>query len=264
LLQKRITSAALLIPLVVLAAYLGGWYLAGLLMVAGLLGTKEYLVLVRSMGLYPLDVAALLFVPVAVVDAQVPNEGILRAGVFALAAVSLAAEIAHRNRAGSLHSWGATVASLYIGLGLSYFASLRAMENGLLWVALALAGTWVSDTGAYVVGVRWGKRRLAPVISPSKSWEGVAGGLVTGVLTVWLVGRFGLGLAHWQGVLLGVLLVAVATVGDLAESVIKRQAGAKDSGSLIPGHGGMLDRVDSLLFVAPAVYYAALLLVGAG
>jgi len=102
------------------------------------------------------------------------------------------------------------------------------------------------------------------VISPSKSWEGVAGGLVTGVLTVWLIGRFGLGLAHWQGVLLGVLLVAVATVGDLAESVIKRQAGAKDSGSLIPGHGGMLDRVDSLLFVAPAVYYAAVLLVGAG
>ena len=232
--------------------------------VAGVLATLEYLSLVRTMGLRPLDVAALLFVPLVVLDAHLPQAGIMRWAVFMLAAAGLSAEVFHGNRAGSLQSWGVTVAALYIGLGLSFFVSLRALDHGITWVALAMLGTWISDTGAYIVGSRWGRRRLAPAISPAKSWEGVAGGLLSGIVTVWLIGWQGLGLAHWQGIVLGVVLVAAATLGDLAESVIKRQAGAKDSGALIPGHGGMLDRIDSLLFVAPAVYFVALLLKGPG
>jgi phosphatidate cytidylyltransferase len=262
--KKRIMSAAVLIPLVAILAYLGGWYLVGLVIVAGVLATLEYLSLVRAVGLRPLTVAATLFVPLAVLDAQLPQVGIMRWSVFMLAAAGLSAEVFHANRAGSLHSWGVTVASLYIGLGLSFFVSLRALDHGVIWVALAMLGTWISDTGAYIVGSRWGRHRLAPAISPAKSWEGVAGGLLFGIVTVWLIGWQGLGLAHWQGIVLSVVLVAAATLGDLAESVIKRQAGAKDSGALIPGHGGMLDRMDSLLFVAPAVYAVARLRTGAG
>ena len=128
------------------------------------------------------------------------------------------------------------------------------------WLALALAGTWVSDTAAYLVGVRWGKRRLAPVISPRKSWEGVWGGLAGALLFVVPVGIWLLDIPWWAGVVLAVALTVVATLGDLAESVLKRQAGAKDSSQLIPGHGGMLDRIDSLLFVVPLFYIARLVL----
>ncbi|MFO7695767.1 MAG: phosphatidate cytidylyltransferase [Anaerolineae bacterium] len=263
-LKTRIASAAVLIPLVAILVWAGGWYLAAGLALAGVLATVEYLALVRSAGLRPTTVASLAFVPLAVLDAQLPDLGIIRWAVFLLAAASLSVEVFHSNREGSLNSWGTTVAGLYIGLGISYFVSLRALDNGLLWVGLAMVGTWISDTGAYLAGSRWGRRRLAPAISPSKSWEGVYGGLLTGVLTVWAIAWLGLGLAHWQGLVLGLVLVLAATLGDLAESVIKRQVGAKDSGALIPGHGGMLDRIDSLLFVAPAVYYMALLLTGSG
>ncbi len=262
MLTKRILSAALLIPLVALLVYLGGWYLAGGLALAGVLATLEYCILARSVGLRPTTIASLIFVPLAVLDAQLAGQGVLRPAVFLLAAVSLTVEIFHHNREGSLQSWGVTVAGLYIGLGLAHFVSLRALESGLIWVALALIGTWISDTGAYWLGSRFGTRKLAPSISPGKTWEGVGGGLLFGIVSVWVIARVGLGLPHWHGIVLGLVLVAAATLGDLAESVIKRQAGAKDSGTLIPGHGGMLDRIDSLLFVAPAVYYAALLLSG--
>ena len=264
MLKQRIVSACVLIPLVALLAWLGGWYLAAALTLVGVLAAREYLALVRIVGLHPTSVALLLFIPLALLDATLPQHGIMRWAVFLLAAAGLSGEIWHGNRKGSLSSWGVTVAGLYIGLGLSYFVSLRMLNDGVVWVALALLGTWISDTGAYFVGSRWGRRRLAPAISPKKSWEGVGGGLLSGIVSVWAIAWLGLGLAHWQGLVLGVVLVAAATIGDLAESVIKRQAGAKDSGALIPGHGGMLDRIDSLLFVAPAVYYAAVLLAGAG
>jgi len=138
---------------------------------------------------------------------------------------------------------------------------LRQVDNGLWWLALAVVGAWVSDTAAYFVGVRWGRRRLASIISPKKSWEGVWGGLAGAVLFVAPAGVYLLGVPWWMGIALAVVLTAAATLGDLAESVLKRQAGVKDSGRLIPGHGGMLDRVDSLLFVVPLVYIARLVLV---
>jgi phosphatidate cytidylyltransferase len=260
LLTRRIASAAVLIPLVAVAVYLGGWYLTGLLTLAGLLATGEYCALARRHGLAPLSIASLLMVPVVMVDAHLVVPALFRGSVTLFVAGTLVAFVWQRNRPGSLESWGVTVSSLFIGLGLAHFISLRALSNGIVWVALALVGTWISDTGAYWLGSRFGRHKLAPDISPHKSWEGVWGGLITGLITVWAIARFALYLPHWQGAVLGLVLVAAATLGDLAESVIKRQAGVKDSGNLIPGHGGMLDRVDSLLFVAPAVYYVALLL----
>jgi phosphatidate cytidylyltransferase len=264
MLTKRIASAVVLIPLVGLFVYLGGWWLAAMLVVAGLLATVEYLQIAASLKLRPVWPLLLAFVPLAVLDAQLPAYGIIRWAVWVLMAVGLAVEVWHGNREGSLQSWAITVSGGYIALGVAHFASLRALPDGLWWVVLVLVGTWVSDTGAYLAGSRWGKRKLAPAISPGKTWAGLWGGLVSGVLTVWLIGRLGLGIAHWQAIVLGVVLVVAATVGDLAESVIKRQAGLKDSGALIPGHGGMFDRIDSLLFVAPTVYYGVVMLAISG
>ena len=256
MLNRRIASALVLIPLVGLVVYLGGWPFAATIVLVGLLAGYEYLAMLRRLALNPSITLALLYLLAAVADAVWPEIGILRWATWLAVTLMLSVQVFQRNRRGSLASWATAFAgAAYIGLSLSFFIRLRALEDGLGWVALALIGTWVSDSGAYFVGVRWGKRRLAPEISPKKSWEGLWGGLVSGVVVVWAMGALLLGLPHWQAVVLGGVLVAAATLGDLAESVIKRQAGVKDSGALIPGHGGMLDRVDSLLFVAPAVYY---------
>lgn len=260
MLIRRTISALMLIPPVVLAAYLGGWYLFVAVLLAGLLAGREYLLLLRRLNLNPSIPLTLIFFLCAMADGQWPELGILGWAAWPAAALMLAEQVFRRNRPGSLYSWACSYAGvIYIGLSLGFFVRLRALDQGLAWIALALIGVWVSDSTAYFVGGAWGRRRLAPFISPKKSWEGLVGGLAAGMLVVWLIGWLALGLPHWQGLVLGVVVVAAATLGDLAESVIKRQVSVKDSGNLIPGHGGMLDRVDSLLFVGPAVYYIAML-----
>ena len=126
--------------------------------------------------------------------------------------------------------------------------------NGLLLLAIFIC-IWVNDTGAYLVGSRWGKRRLAPNISPKKSVEGSIGGLLLVLLSAVVLRLLLFPELSWLSILLIAAVVAIfATIGDLFESSLKRQAGVKDSGKLIPGHGGILDRIDSLLLAVPAVY----------
>ncbi len=143
------------------------------------------------------------------------------------------------------------------GLGGS-IAALRVMGPDSIgpWrIGLLLAIVMASDTAAYFVGRALGRRKLAPAISPGKTVEGAVGGVVGGVLGAWAVSAAGLGLPVWHVVVLGVLVTLFAIVGDLLESLLKRWAGVKDSGRLFPGHGGMLDRLDSLLFGAAVLYY---------
>lgn len=261
MLVRRVLSALVLIPLVGAVVYVGGWLFTLTLILVALLAGYEYLALLTHLDLRPTRLIALLYVAVAIADAALASYEMIGWATWALVALGLAIEVFHSNRPGSLLSWAASVAgAIYIGLGLSHFVHLRALPLGIGWVGLALVGTWVSDSGAYFVGRRWGQRKLAPQVSPNKTWEGVVGGLLTGIPTVWLIAWLALDMPHWQGLVLGIVLVVAATLGDLAESVVKRQAGVKDSSDLIPGHGGMLDRVDSLLFVAPSIYYAAVLL----
>ena len=160
--------------------------------------------------------------------------------------------------------WATTlVASAYVGGMLSHFVLLRDLGQGLAWTAAAVLTTWAGDTAAYLVGKSVGRRPFFPKMSPRKTLEGAIGGVVTGTLTGMAIGVYALGLAWLPAIALGLLTSLAATFGDLAESPIKRQAGAKDSGSLIPGHGGALDRVDSLLFAAVVVYYFAVWVAGA-
>jgi phosphatidate cytidylyltransferase len=189
-----------------------------------------------------------------------------------------------RDPHGRLVGWALTVAGvLYVGWLLSHFQLLRLLgapgsEAGRGWVFYVFAGTWSYDTGAYLVGRRWGRHRFMTWITPRKTWEGAAGGLVLcGLATLLarsplpaplaplggLVGWAPLPIPLWHVPLLALALCAAAQAGDLAESMIKREAGAKDASGLIPGHGGMLDRLDSLLFTVVLVYYYAVAL-GAG
>jgi phosphatidate cytidylyltransferase len=147
---------------------------------------------------------------------------------------------------------------LFVGLPFAFVVGLRVIpnENGPDLLLLAMLCVTLSDTGAYYVGSAFGRHRLAPVLSPKKSWEGAAGG-VLGSVTGALIGHFWffhrLPLGH--AVTLGLVLCAAGILGDLAESMLKRTAGVKDSSALLPGHGGVLDRVDSLLVAAPVLYY---------
>jgi len=153
---------------------------------------------------------------------------------------------------------GTIVPVALVGVGLAHCVALRAVpgENGSDLLLLALVCVTFSDTGAYYVGSAFGRHPLAPAISPKKTWEGVAGG--------WAGSLFGAALAHFwffqrlsvvHAAVLGTLLCAAGIAGDLAESLLKRAAGTKDSSSLLPGHGGVLDRVDSLMVAAPVLYY---------
>ena len=155
------------------------------------------------------------------------------------------------------------IGQLYIAVPLALTISLTLVVdpyssmtqyNGLLLLAIFIF-IWVNDTGAYLVGSRWGKRRLAPSISPKKSVEGSIGGLLLVLLSAVVLRLLLFPELSWLRILLIAAVVAIfGTIGDLFESSLKRQAGVKDSGKLVPGHGGILDRIDSLLLAVPAVY----------
>ena len=145
---------------------------------------------------------------------------------------------------------------LYVGLSLGYLLLTRAQPDGTMLIFFVVLVTWAGDTGAYIAGKSLGRHALAPIVSPKKTYEGLAGGIVLACLAAvvaraWFLPRFSL----VDCLALGLLLTIAGLIGDLAESAMKRHAGFKDSGALIPGHGGMLDRLDSLLFTGPAFYY---------
>jgi len=156
---------------------------------------------------------------------------------------------------------------LFVGLAFGYAVGLRAIpgEDGTDLPLLLLVCVMFSDTAAFYVGRAFGKRRLAPLLSPKKSWEGAAAGVAASTLGgllahFWFQQRLSLG----HAAILGVLLGAAGILGDLAESMMKRAAGLKDSSRILPGHGGLLDRADSLLFAAPLLYYYAMMFLGVG
>lgn len=145
---------------------------------------------------------------------------------------------------------------LYVGSTLGHFLWLRNQHDGALLVFFVLLVTWVGDAAAYYVGKTWGSRPLASRLSPNKTIEGFVGGLVAAPLVAWLGHLWFLpAVTPFDCLILGMLFTILGLLGDLSESALKRYAGVKDSGSLIPGHGGMLDRVDSLLLNAPVFYY---------
>jgi phosphatidate cytidylyltransferase len=152
--------------------------------------------------------------------------------------------------------------TVYIGFMFAYMLLLRFIpgRDGLAYVLFTLLVTWFNDTSAYFIGIKFGKHKLSPKISPKKSVEGSLAGLAGGILAALIIGLF----FHkplWLMAVMGIIVVVAGQFGDLVESIIKRNAGVKDSGSFLPGHGGVLDRIDSLLTAAPLVYYMVIYLI---
>ncbi|MDD4985671.1 MAG: CDP-archaeol synthase, partial [Dehalococcoidales bacterium] len=160
---------------------------------------------------------------------------------------------------GAFQSWVWTVAGiLYVGWLLGHLVALRGLDDGRNWVFFILFVTWASDTLAFFVGRKFGRHKLAPGISPGKTWEGVAGGIgAAAVVSILFFNPtpFRLPLISGQVIPLAILVSVFGQLGDLVESLLKRNMGVKDSGRIMPGHGGILDRIDSLLFASALVYY---------
>jgi len=176
--------------------------------------------------------------------------------------LSLIGLLVRRQKEGAFTSWVWTIAGiLYIGWLLSHLVALRGLDSGRNLVFLVLFVTWISDTTAFLVGRRFGRHKMAPAISPAKTWEGTMGG-VCGAIVVSILfftpTLFQLPLGCGQVIILSVLVSILGQVGDLIESLLKRNLGVKDSGRLMPGHGGVLDRIDSLILAGIVVYYYAI------
>ncbi len=255
MLLQRVLSAVVLIPIVLGLAYLGGPGFAALVAVAAILAGYEFYHIMRNAGHQPSYLGGLVLITLFLLDAYYPGHGIWRWGAAAVVALSMVWQMLQTDTKGFLVNWALMLAgALYVGGLFAHMISLRNLPRGLEWLMLAFLATWTCDTAAYMVGTWWGRHSFFAHISPRKTWEGALGGGLVSVLATTIASRW-MGLPTWQGLALGALLFLGATFGDLAESLVKRQVGVKDSSALIPGHGGMLDRIDSLLFVGTIMYY---------
>jgi phosphatidate cytidylyltransferase len=274
-LAQRLLSAALLLPLLIVLVWWSVWSVAATVVLATLAGLIELYGAFRQGGYQPrtlVGIGSALAITLAIGLQPMIGVDLLLPIITLVIVVSLVVELAYPQQPGSLPSWGLTVAgAFYIAWLLSHFILLRSlsapalhesiftplgMQPGVAWIYYVCAITWLQDTSAYFVGRQFGRHKLAPILSPKKTWEGAVGGMLgailTGIVCVWLLG---LPITLLQGALLGVVGGIVGPLGDLSESLIKRQVGLKDAGTLIPGHGGILDRADSLLFTVPILYY---------
>ena len=263
MLRTRVRSALVFGPVAILAVALGGWWtLIGIAGVACLAVFEFGRMMARGghrLPLFTMAAVALTFF----VDAALPESNVLRPLLLVCMLVSASAQLFRKDAEHPTVDWALSlVGGVYFGWLLAHFVYLRNLPDGLAWVLAALLVTWACDSGAYFLGRTVGRHKLCPRLSPGKTWEGivggVAGGLVAGAVAGWLAMRFlgVIGVAH--GLVLGLLVAIVSPFGDLVISMMKREVGVKDSGTLIPGHGGILDRTDSLLFVVTATYYLAL------
>jgi len=255
------------LPIVLALARLGGipWLLA--VLIVGILGWREMTNLLQRTFFAVDRVLGLLFIIACVGEAYARSSGLITRDLFrplltGLIILSLTWALYDRSEHPTAN-WAINIAgALYMGFLLSHFVSLRLRPDGFNWLMLALLLTWVNDSMAYFVGSAIGRRKLWPRLSPKKTWEGTIGGLLSTLIAGGLLAHYLVRIPAWSGIALGFLISVAATYGDLAVSLLKRMARLKDSSNLIPGHGGVLDRLDSLMFTVPIVTYFALLMTG--
>ncbi|MCH8268132.1 MAG: phosphatidate cytidylyltransferase [Acidobacteria bacterium] len=260
--MRRFLTAALLIPLVIALVLWGPPTLLGSVVVAlTAVALWEYFRLAEAAGMKALPVPGYAFglAVVLLILTDSPPVVILAAAVFFLMLLWVAAMSPSRQLAACLGSVSATflgVVYVAVPLGLLAWICLRRDGPGSFLILFMLAVIWAGDAAGYYVGSAWGRHKSSPRISPGKSWEGTAGSLAAALLIGFLFARFLWGDEKYgEPLLLAAALNGAGQLGDLAESALKRAAGVKDSSQLVPGHGGVLDRIDALLFTVPVLWY---------
>lgn len=253
-LKARVLSALILAPVVLGAVWLGGWVFHALIVLGAVIAMSEWINLVPSARRLPARVISLCGV-LGALSAQLlagPLAGLAVAGLFA-GLTTLGGGGTDRKLLG--------FGVVYVAAGIAGLMWLRDLPgDGLALFLFAMLAVWATDIGAYAAGRTIGGPKLAPRVSPKKTWAGLIGGMVSAALVGWLVALVAGAAMPGLALLVGALSAVVGQIGDLFESAVKRRYNVKDSGQLIPGHGGILDRIDGLLVAAPvlAVFHATL------
>lgn len=259
-LASRLLVVAIGAPLVLGTVYLGGWWLFGLLAAAAAVALHEFLLLARE--LRPLAPGAYLGGLLALLGAHSGGAVWMIGGALTAFAVAFLLRGISASRGNSTASISATVmGAVWVGCGLSFVYLIRGLpEHGRLAAFTVLLAIWAGDTLAYAGGRLLGRHRMAPNTSPGKTWEGFAFGTAATVFVAFVALYKAHFLTTADSLLLGAAIAVAAPLGDLFESMLKRDAGVKDAGRLLGGHGGLLDRIDAILFAAPAAYFCILAL----
>lgn len=270
--RNRLLVTIVLLPLGILAIQQGGWVYAAVIAFFLLTAAREYAQLFQACGYQPSGVLVVAGVLVLIAGRAIngmESAPLLLSGLILVSMTyHLVAYERGRDQAGT--DFGITLGGiLYIGFIGAYLISLRDLPYGNWWVLVTLPAVWLADSGAYLVGTTYGRHHMAPRLSPKKTWEGYVGGIVfatvfNALLTLAWQTAAGpeSGITVWRGAIMGVVMGILPTLGDLGESMIKRQAHIKDSGKLLPGHGGAFDRIDSWLWAGVIGYYFVLYLLG--
>ena len=274
MLKKRIITSIWFVSLLVIVVWFGGEPgFTALIVAFGILAALEFYRMVAVAKVPPLTYFGLVWTSLFILSrnpqllsALEPyfNPNLVMPLLLTTAVVPpLIWLLSRRRKEEAFAIWVWTIAGIfYIGWLLSHTVALMSLEDGRNWVFFVLFVTWLSDTTAFFAGRRLGRHKLAPSISPGKTWEGAIGG-IGGAIAVSVLfftpTPFQLPLTYWQAIPLSIGVSILGQTGDLMESLLKRSMGVKDSGKLMPGHGGALDRLDSLIFAGVLVYYFALL-----
>ena len=254
---NRVLIAVVGLPVVLGAVWAGGWWLFALVAIAGAVAVHEFVLMARPLA--PLAPAAYIGVLLALLGAERGRVVWMLGGFLTCFVLSFVLNTLAKTRPPATAAIGATVlAAAWIGFGLGHLILLRRMHDEPRLIAFTvLLVVFAADTFAYFGGRVIGRHKLAPTLSPGKTWEGFVIGSLVGIFVAFVAlypdrNHY---LLIWEAVVLGVAVVLVAVAGDLFESMLKRDLQVKDTGRLLGGHGGVLDRVDALLFAAPAAYY---------
>jgi phosphatidate cytidylyltransferase len=262
---QRVAAGAVFVPLFIVITRAGGFAFLAFVDLVIVLGMLEFYGMMRAKGMHPYRGIGVLS------GITLSTYIFFRSGqyanfVFTFIVIALMGlELARKDNRRAVYHVSTTIFGIiYVAYLSSHFVLLRELPNlvgvpyeqGASFVFLVVAVTWASDTGAYTIGSLLGKHTLLPRVSRNKTWEGAFGGVLFAGVAGWIASvTFAGYLAAWEGVVMGVLASLVGLLGDLFESMLKRDAQIKDTSHLIPGHGGVLDRFDSLLFTAPLIYY---------
>ena len=252
---SRIVVSAIGLPLVLGGVYVGGWWLFALIAVVALIALHEYWLLARS--LRPLAPAGYIGVVLGLVGAEVAGVDWMLGGILVtLPLAFLLKALADTRQAATVAISGTMLGAVWVGSGLGFLLVLREIpEHGRLVLITVLVAVWAGDTFAYFGGRLFGRHRMAPTTSPGKTWEGFVVGTAATIFVAFIALYKQHFISNAHAIVLGVVLALAAPLGDLFESLLKRDMDVKDTGTLLGGHGGMLDRTDALLFAGPAAYF---------
>jgi phosphatidate cytidylyltransferase len=261
MLKKRVITALWGIPLLIVVVWFEKpvpWFTV-LIAIWGVLAVFEFYRLVAASKVLPLTYFGLVWTLLLIISPHCSYTETLPLLLSSAVILPLVWFLVQKQKEEAFTRWAWTLAGiLYMGWLLSYLVALRGLDDGRNWIFFTLFVTFASDTAAFFIGRAFGRHKLAPQISPGKTREGAVGGIFGAILVSLffiLPTPFILPITWWQAVLLGLLVSIFSQIGDLAESLFKRNMEAKDSGKLLPGHGGLLDRIDSVVFAGVVVYY---------